>query len=161
MSFSIRTATERDCDELCVISDQVNKLIRDNLPEHSKEVPVWVTDGDAFLKSFSAKNEVIFVAEENGKVIGFVTASVETEPDDLISVPYMMVDRLAVTEACKRRGIGKSLMERVHEWARQKGIGVMRLAVWAFNKEAVTFYNMLGYATVESIMEKTLEKEAR
>jgi len=90
-------------------------------------------------------------------MVGYVYATAEKTPDDLITVPYVSVDELAVDEKYRRSGIGRSLMDHVHNWTREKGLNILQLGVWEFNRSAVEFYEQLGYRTIMRKMEKLLQ----
>jgi hypothetical protein len=47
------------------------------------------------------------------------------------------VDTLAVRSDQRRRGIGRSLLEAVHGWARERRLGHVSLNVWEFNQSAL------------------------
>lgn len=90
-------------------------------------------------------------------MIGYIYATIETKPDDLITIPYVSVDEIAVKTKYQSLGIGKLLLDRVHRWTRQHGIRVIQLAVWEFNKKAFSFYEKMGYVTIMRKMEKVLK----
>ena len=85
----------------------------------------------------------IFVADMEGMVVGFVT-TVEALS---INLPdgYIKINGLAVLPEYRRRGIGKLLMERVEELARERGISLIGLASGFNRTEAHEFYEHLGY----------------
>ena len=156
MDVLIRRATEKDCKEMCVISEQYNNIIMQNRPDVAKS-NLLGDDLDFFLRAIKDKNSIIYIAEKNNKAIGFVYAEIETHSDDLTNAPYVMVAMLIVDEKHKRSGIGKTLMDYAHKWACEKEIGVVHLAVHEFNKDAIAFYEKLGYTTIMRKMERILE----
>lgn len=85
----------------------------------------------------------IFVADMEGVVVGFVT-TVEALS---INLPdgYIKINGLAVLPEYRRQGIGKLLMERVEELARERGISLIGLASGFQRTEAHEFYEHLGY----------------
>ena len=46
----------------------------------------------------------------------------------------------------RRLGVGKLLVEAVMSWARQRGVGTLRLMVTSSNEAAIAFYLRLGFA---------------
>jgi predicted GNAT family N-acyltransferase len=61
------------------------------------------------------------------------------------------VGRLAVLAASRRRGVGRALMERLHEIARVRGL----TRVWCHAQiSAVPFYRRLGYRVVSDTFEE-------
>jgi ribosomal protein S18 acetylase RimI-like enzyme len=47
-------------------------------------------------------------------------------------------------------------MEHAHRWALDKKVRHVELNVWEFNKEAIAFYDKLGYETANRRMWKSL-----
>ena len=84
-----------------------------------------------------------FVAEVDSAVVGFVT-TVETLAIDHPN-GYMKVNGLAVLPAFQRCGIGKLLMERVEELARERNSSLTGLASGIQRTGAHEFYERLGY----------------
>lgn len=84
-----------------------------------------------------------FVAEVDSAVVGFVT-TVETLAIDHPN-GYMKVNGLAVLPAFQRCGIGKMLMERVEELARERNSSLIGLASGIQRTGAHEFYERLGY----------------
>lgn len=84
-----------------------------------------------------------FVADMNGRVIGFVT----TVEALAINMPngYMKINGLAVLPEYQQRGIGKKLMERVEKLAGERNISLIGLASGFQRKRAHEFYEHLGY----------------
>ena len=85
----------------------------------------------------------IFVAEVDGKVVGFVS----TVEALAINLPdgYIKVNSLAVLPKFRRRGIGKMLMAYVEELAKERGSSLVELATGFQRTEAHEFYERLGY----------------
>ncbi len=107
-----------------------------------------------------SKESVIFVAETaRDELVGYVYATIETQPDDLISIPYLSINEIAVKRASQGMGIGKSLLQRAERWAIEKGITVIQLATWEFNQPALRFFKNSGYRTIMRKMEKVLRDE--
>lgn len=84
-----------------------------------------------------------FVADVNGEVVGFATA-VETLAIDHPN-GYIKMNGLAVLPAFQHRGIGKMLMERVEELARERCASMIGLASGFQRTGAHAFYEHLGY----------------
>lgn len=89
------------------------------------------------------KRYCIFVADLDGTVVGFVT-TVETIAIDHPN-GYMKVNGLAVLPEFQHCGIGKKLMERVEELARERNVSMIGLASGFQRTKAHEFYEHLGY----------------
>ena len=94
------------------------------------------------LTKLDHDRECVFVAEEGGKVIGFI----HVEIYEVLYAPSMAnVLGIAVSSEFRRQGIGNKLLSEAEEWAKSKGITMMRLNSGAARKGAHEFYRSLGY----------------
>ena len=94
------------------------------------------------LANLDHNRECIFVAEESNKVIGFI----HVENYDLLYAPSMAnILGIAVSNEFRKQGIGKKLLSKAEEWAKNKGITMMRLNSGATRKDAHEFYRNLGF----------------
>lgn len=86
----------------------------------------------------------IYVAEMDGTVVGYVHAC----DYDVIYFPHMKnIMGIAVSSQCRRLGIGKALLSKVEDWARESGAAGVRLVSGSERTEAHLFYKHCGYDT--------------
>lgn len=78
-----------------------------------------------------------FLAEEGGQVCGYGCLIVLFEDAELANI--------AVAPAHRGKGIGKALMERMHETAKALGAERMLLEVRVSNEKAIGLYERYGY----------------
>jgi GNAT superfamily N-acetyltransferase len=111
--------------------------------------PVETKELEQRLTALKAiKNHQVFVAEiEPSLIVGWV--HVYNAPS-LISGPTSEIGGLIVSESCRRRGIGKLLMERAESWAKDQGCSGVLLATQTKRIEAQRFYENLGYSNLFS-----------
>ena len=83
---------------------------------------------------------ILIVAEEDGKVAGFVMA----EPECGGRGHIITIDVLAPH---RRSGLGMQLMAEVHERLRAAGVRRVILETAVDNTAAIRFYEKLGYTT--------------
>jgi len=94
------------------------------------------------LGNLDANREVVFVAEVNDAVAGYVHAEIY----NLLYFESMVnILGLAVSSDCRRQGAGKALMKQVETWAKEKGIKEIRLNSGGTRKEAHEFYRAIGF----------------
>ena len=90
----------------------------------------------------ASDRDMIFVAEVDGEVAGYVHAN----DYDLIYAPSMKnIMGIAVSGKCRRMGIGRALLEKVEQWAAQTGTKGVRLVSGGTRLGAHEFYRRQGY----------------
>lgn len=84
----------------------------------------------------------LFVAEADGKVVGYVHASAYecTYSDSLKNIMALVVEK-----NYRKHGVGRQLMESVEQWAKQTGSIGVRLVSGFSREEAHRFYFACGY----------------
>lgn len=91
---------------------------------------------------FKSDRDKIFVAEIEGKVIGYIHAS----DYEVIYAPSMKnILGLAVNANYRRLGAGKALLAAAENWAKETGCEGIRLCSGAQRKGAHEFYKKCGY----------------
>ena len=94
------------------------------------------------ISQLDADKEAVFVAELDGKVVGFIHIHLYTT---LYFESMTNILGLAVSSKQRKKGIGKALLERAEEWALEKDISLVRLNSGGTRKGAHEFYRCLGY----------------
>ncbi len=84
---------------------------------------------------------VVLLAEEDGEVVGRLSASRDTHPASL----HVADLGLMVAASHRRRGIGTALLAAAEGWAREAGIRKLELHVFPWNGPAIALYERLGY----------------
>jgi len=85
-----------------------------------------------------------WVAEEDGRIVGFVVAG--RQP---VRVGHIIT--IDILEDFRRRGIGKELMSIAESWARKARLELMYLETAEDNLAAQKFYEARGYRKVEKV----------
>ena len=158
MEISVRKATAEDYNSLCELFDEIDTLHRDNLPHLFQKPSGSVREQEYYSGLIADENVGLFVAEADGKLVGFVHAIVRDTPAFPVFVPrrYAIVDGIVVKSEFQNRGIGIILMDKMQEWAIAKGAASIELNVYEFNETAISFYEKLGYQTLSRKMSKEL-----
>lgn len=159
LSYHVRHAVIDDYDRLRPVFDEAELFHRQALP-HIFRVPEGTFPSlDLYREMVETPGSAVLVAEEKGKLIGFVTvreASAAPEFPALIDRQVAMVDMLAVQTDRRHHGVGRALMQATHVWALARGLHDVQLEVWEFNQPAITFYEALGYRGLFRMMERTV-----
>jgi len=144
----------------------LSRIFSELLAHHHEALPdiFQIADGsprtrDAINFMLSDTNGALFVAEGQGRIIGFIYVIMKEPPDMAITARrrYAEVHDIAVTSQYRRCGAGQLLMEKAEQWALHQKLDYIELHVWDFNKGAIAFYKSLGYAVRSRIMWKSLK----
>lgn len=95
---------------------------------------------EELFKCVKLANYRFFVAEEDGRVVGYAGLLTCLDEADLTTV--------AVTEAYRRRGIARALLEEIQLYAREREIRYLFLEVRASNQPARALYEKCGFQEV-------------
>ena len=116
-------------------------------------VEEWVREA---VDSDAREGHAVFVAEEGGEVVGFVTASTRRHfAGDLDAY----VGELVVRREAEGRGVGRMLMSATEDWGRAQGLAHISLDTGAANARARAFYRALGYQEEDIKLTKPLHSE--
>jgi GNAT superfamily N-acetyltransferase len=135
-AIRLRRATSTDAAQLAELSGQLG------YPSTSAEV-------EQRLHTLSANREhAVFVADQpDGKLAGwihvYVTRTVEAEA-------RAEVGGLIVDANCRSLGVGKSLLARAEQWARETGLRTIGLRSNVIRDRAHAFYEREGYTVVKT-----------
>ena len=85
-----------------------------------------------------------YVAEEEGKLLGFVTAKIIVEGDRVLD-KIGTIEELFVTKNARGMKLGQQLMEKLLTLLAHEGCLVYRTSAYANNNVAISLYKKLGF----------------
>jgi len=98
----------------------------------------------------SSKNSIFLMfAENEGKVIGFLSAS-RGHVNRIKHSAYIVI---GILKDYRGKGIGKKLYEELETWALNNGIIRLELSVMVNNEQAIKLYEKMGFR-IEGIKAK-------
>jgi ribosomal protein S18 acetylase RimI-like enzyme len=107
------------------------------------DAPAHNVPEEDIRRKLAVQRDLFFVAVEGGELVGTALAGYDGHRG--------WVYYVAVRPACRRRGIGAALVKRVEEGLAAAGCPKLNLQVRASNRQAVAFYERLGYAVEERV----------
>lgn len=155
----IRRAVPEDCVRIRPLQRQIADLHRAGRPDLFRAEARFFTQ-EAFNQRLDDPNHTIWIAEADGKVVGYAFAWVVFYRDHSTYMDHetFYIDDICVLESHRRQGIGRKLFEKCRETARAMGCINIDLGVWGFNKEAIAFYESCGMCERVRKMELRLEE---
>ncbi len=156
MEFIIERGSEKDIDGLAQLYDNLNDSLAagNNYPGWKKGIyPVRENAEDGVA------NKTLYVARENGKIVGTVILNHEPEAAyhtaewgmkaDYADV--FVVHTFAVHPANSGRGIGKRLLDFAQQLAAETNMKAIRLDVFEKNVPAIRLYEKCGFRYVDTV----------
>lgn len=155
----IRRAVEADYGAINSLYHRNYLMYHENIPDSYKEIPAIVLTRGDFINILDCKEDIMLVAEDDGKVIGQLYALVDDQDSGYISTGYHRVEvaEISINPEYARMGIGTKLMLEVEKWAKENKIDDLSVLVYDFNKEATSFYEANGYKSYSIRMQKKIE----
>jgi GNAT superfamily N-acetyltransferase len=109
-----------------------------------------------FLRArIDSPDDVVFVAEKDGRVAGYVFAALEPMSWKELRGPAGFVHDVIVEEPDRRGGIATMLMNAAMDWLREHGAPRVLLGTAAPNKSAQALFHRLGFR--DTMIEMTKE----
>ncbi len=163
MEIKIRRAQKQDAHRIAQLLETIAEL-------HHKGRPDIYAGGGAKYgiedveKKIADDNEIIFVAvNEVDYVLGYTISKIYTTENDgiIIGQKKMYIDDVCVDSQFRKHGIGKMLMETTKQMAVDEDCSICELNVWAFNENAIKFYESCGMSKQRIYMEYKLKGDEK
>ena len=137
MFFTIRKANKKDEKIICDLFFEMLKTIYNTDDVQGYE--------EGYLDNFFSDGEnVIYVAENEGEIVGYI--SVEVHREDRV---FIYIDDFSVSKEYRGNGIGNALLNEAEKYASSLSIPVSSLHVEKSNERALKFYSKNGYKVFE------------
>ena len=104
-----------------------------------------------FAAQLAAGNEVMFLAEHEGRTVGILRAVEAAAAPFLVPDRYCYVSSVFVIPAYRRRGILRLLVDRATVWCRDRGLSEMRLHSVGSRATASAAWDAMGFDVVEQV----------
>jgi GNAT superfamily N-acetyltransferase len=142
-AVSIRRACEADAAAIAELNRQLG-------------YPTAVDEVCGRLAAISRiPSQTVFVACISEGLIGWIDVAITLH---LQSRPFALIGGLVVTNGYRGKSVGRRLCEAAEAWAREQGVGVMRVTSRSTRTDAHRFYLRDGYRDVKTsrVFEKAL-----
>ena len=137
-----------DREGIAALAQSVQALHAATLPHIFKPAGPDVYPATAVRASIDQSDHFLHVAVDGQRVVGYVQAEVQREPETALkySAESVYIRQMGVDTAYQHRGIGRQLLDAVRRDVADCGITTIALTVYAVNDVAREFY--LGYGFV-------------
>jgi len=145
--IQIRLASDKDAE---LIADLSRSTFYETYEPYNKkeELDAFMNETytkEALIKEVGAPGNTFLLAHEGEKTVGYLRLREHHEPKELEVLPSIEIARIYVIKKYIGKGVGKALMEKSIEIAREKNKSILWLAVWPKNKPAIDFYFKWGF----------------
>ncbi|EJQ32388.1 hypothetical protein IEC_05400 [Bacillus toyonensis] len=158
LPFTVRLATSKDFGDISNINKQVQQLHIEGRPDIFAKTSVSL-DYKAYEAWLNDITIEIFVVEDNNKeILAYIILDIKesSENPKLVERKVLFIRNIGVSEICRGTGIGKILVQKAFEYAKDIQATSVELNVLEFNKKAIRFYEKLGFKTQSQQMEFVL-----
>lgn len=159
---TIRQAVNQDIPGIHLLLSQVLNVHHQGRPDLFKANARKYTD-EELIDIIQDPNKPIFVCvNEQNDILGYAFCIHQQFVDHNImtDVKTLYIDDLCVKENIRGQHIGSSLYDHVRQYAKQQGYYNVTLNVWAFNENAIKFYQHCGLKPRKICMETILNQES-
>jgi diamine N-acetyltransferase len=154
MNIIIRNASITDYGDLCVVYEELDEYHRVNHPEMFIKPDGYARAKEYIEEVINDDSKSLFVAEVESKVVGFAECFVVKSSSFPVirKREWVQLDNIAVKRDYQNHRLGSLLLDKVLEWAKNKGINRVELKVYSFNLKAVNFYAEKGFRDLNKTM---------
>lgn len=138
----------------------VQKLMQSVQDLHHNKRSEIHKDSEIFDKEeFNQNINSIIVVEINNTVVGVVKYLIKEKLENSYTNyrKVLFIDALVVDQNYRKKGIGKILMLEMEKIAKYNNCSSVELNVWAFNENAIKFYEGMGMSVKTMILEKNIK----
>ncbi|MBR3122061.1 GNAT family N-acetyltransferase [Candidatus Saccharibacteria bacterium] len=146
MSIIIRTATMADLKAIQKLGFELLDFERQNWdPTLDVDWPFSEVGKASYEKAIKEKYTII--AEADGKPIGYLIGSVKPSmKDGARHITAAQLENIYVDQNYRRSNVGKKLFESFATYCKKQKADVMNVMVNAKNKNAISFYEKVGFS---------------
>ena len=157
---TLRRATRKDKATILRFHNALYVEFRDQIAAPDV-VPLFAyKDMEATLRDdveglLNARSAAVFLAEENGTALGYISGHIEFDSRRVLCRRGVVEDWYVRTEE-RGHGVGRQLLEALTGWFRDEGCEMVESGTWAFNAPARRAHARAGFHEIEIKFRKRL-----
>ncbi len=152
MAFNVRKARLSDIQEIALIHVQSWKsAFKGLMPDRYINSYTLVDRETEWLSILDSGSESVIIAEENNKLVGFLSFSK--------NVNFLYLSKLYLCPSIYGKGVGCLLMKQLESDAQLACIDLIRLYVLDSNQSAIKFYSKQGFEFGDGFESEEFEGE--
>lgn len=139
----IRKATMNDLKSIQKLNNSLFDLEFNEFDNTLKQFWPFEKEGKEYFQNM-IKNEIVFVAQDKEKVIGYLAGSI-CEQMSYKTENFAELDNMYIDDKYRRFGIGTSLISEFKKYCIEKNIQNIQVTAHAQNHRAIQFYIKNGF----------------
>lgn len=144
MPVTIRRAQQSDIDSLVTLWQEIADYHAELDPRFALASDARTKYREHLTRLLGDDNWRVFIAEEDGNAIGFITGTVRENPIFAQRWAGHISDAF-VTARYRRRGVGEQLVRVIGDWFRERNVDYLELGAASFNPVAQSFWRKMGF----------------
>lgn len=121
-----------------------------------KNKPTMKSEIKAAAKDIRKKNEYHFVADDNGRIAGYIELCIKKNHRIFKVRKFGYINSIVVDKKCRGKGIARMLVKYASGFFRQKRLKYVRLNVYFSNKAAQKAWSKIGFRNESMFMIKRI-----
>lgn len=144
--ITITRASVADAKTVAKLNDHVHQKHVNAVPSLFKEKTLREAQ-EIFEQILALDNAYVFIAWVGKTAVGYTITFIHYKEETPFTKPrrFMIIDQISVNPNWKGRGIGRSLINAALSVAAEHNIQEIDASTWAFNKEALAFFEAFGF----------------
>lgn len=147
-----------DIEQIVDILNQISKIHYESRPDIFRKKSKNEIKKEVIEIVNNTERKILIATDENSKIYGLIVYKIKEvkEHINLKNSKVLYIEDIGVDEKYRKKGLGKQLMKKVEEIAKELECRRIELNCWNFNEDAIKFYNQIGLTTQRRIMEKRI-----
>ncbi len=156
---TVRPATPADVPELLALEADLIRYDRQFDATLDPEFPS-TDEARQFFTQRASGDGLALIAEHGGQPVGYLVGCVEDAPTYRKLGRVAELEEMFVAPACRGSGTGAALYRAFVDWARSQNAVRLQVCACAANRLGIAFYERMGLAVFDTILECDLPPEA-
>lgn len=155
IKMDIQIERTKDHDMISKLNESVQTLHHKLYPDNFKKFDLKSVT--KFFKGIlTSDDSYAFLAKIDSEPVGYILCMVKTRKENEFQFEKEMlyVDQISINEKFRKKGVGKKLMEKALDLAKELQLSEIQLDHWVQNEEAGNFFKQMGFEYYNYKMKK-------
>jgi len=155
MKILVKKAQLKDLGEIVKLNQEL--FYNDYLFDKTLNTKWPLKNKGYYKKSLVSKDKVAFVALSEGKIIGYLIASIQKVETFRLIKKIAELENMFILEKFRNKGAGSLLVKEFFKWAKSKKSKRIKVIASAENIRAISFYKGKGFTEYNLWLEANIK----